>query len=45
MVVSGDGTIAYRRGWTELPAGQKVAEQWDAEVRATLDGLMSDPGA
>ena len=40
MVVSGDGVIAYRRGWTDLPAGAKVAEQWAREVRQALDGLV-----
>ncbi len=41
MVVDGDGKVVYRRGWTELPAGQSVAEQWDREVRAALDALAS----
>lgn len=40
MVVDGDGVIAYRRGWTDLPAGAKVAAFWDGEVRATLDELL-----
>ena len=37
MVVNGSGTVIYRRGWTELPAGQTVAQQWDSEVRGALD--------
>jgi thiol-disulfide isomerase/thioredoxin len=39
MVVGGDGVIAYRRGWTDLPAGSKVAELWNGQVRAALDKL------
>ncbi len=42
MVVDGKGMVAYRRGWTDLPAGAKVAQQWDGEVRATLDRLFSN---
>jgi cytochrome c biogenesis protein CcmG/thiol:disulfide interchange protein DsbE len=41
LVVGGDGLIAYRRGWTDLPAGKTVAAQWDEEVRAALDGLLN----
>ena len=44
MVVNGSGTVVYRRGWTELPAGQQVAEQWDAEVRAVLDAELAPAG-
>lgn len=44
MVVDGDGVVAYRRGWTDLPAGQTVAEQWDGEVRAALDRLLQPGG-
>ena len=40
MVVDGSGQVTYRRGWTELPAGQTVAQQWDGEVRAALDVLV-----
>jgi thiol-disulfide isomerase/thioredoxin len=40
MVVRGDGVIAYRRGWTDLPAGKTVAEQWAGEVRQVLDDLL-----
>jgi thiol-disulfide isomerase/thioredoxin len=42
MVVDGQGIVAYRRGWTDLPAGAKVARQWDDEVRATLDRLLGN---
>ncbi|MEM7692142.1 MAG: TlpA family protein disulfide reductase, partial [Pseudomonadota bacterium] len=37
MVVDGSGQIIYQRGWTDLPAGKKVAEQWNLEVRRALD--------
>ena len=37
MVVNGSGKVIYRRGWTELPPGQTVAQQWDSEVRGVLD--------
>lgn len=40
MVVDGDGKVTYRRGWTDLPAGSKVAAQWAEEVRGALDALL-----
>ncbi|MEQ9450153.1 MAG: TlpA disulfide reductase family protein [Pseudomonadales bacterium] len=40
MVVDGQGSVAYRRGWTDLPAGTKVAEQWENEVRTALDRVL-----
>ncbi len=40
FVVDGNGVVVYRRGWTDLPAGAKVAAQWDREVRAALDALL-----
>lgn len=40
FVVDGNGTIAYRRGWTDLPAGSKVALLWDSQVRAALDRIV-----
>jgi thiol-disulfide isomerase/thioredoxin len=40
MVVDGEGQVTYRRGWTDLPAGKSVAEQWDGEVRQALDMLV-----
>lgn len=40
LVVRGDGVIAYRRRSTNLPAGKKVSEQWDEEVRQVLDRLL-----
>ena len=41
MVVDGDGSVVYRRGWTDLPAGSKVAQQWDREVREALDQALN----
>ena len=41
MVVDGSGEVVYRRGWTDLPAGQTVASQWDGEVRAAIDSVLS----
>lgn len=40
MIVDGAGTVAYRRPWTDLPAGQTVAELWDGQVRTALDALV-----
>ena len=40
MVVDGQGQVTYRRGWTDLPPGKTVAEQWDGEVRGALDSLV-----
>ncbi len=40
MVVDGDGQVSWRRSWTELPAGQKVAELWSGQVREALDELL-----
>jgi thiol-disulfide isomerase/thioredoxin len=39
LIVDGKGTVAYRRPWTDLPAGRTVAELWDAQVRGALDAL------
>lgn len=41
FVVSSDGMIAFRRPWTELPAGQEVAELWDSQVRSALDAALN----
>ena len=43
MVVDGEGMITYRRGWTELPAGKKVAEFWASEVRLALNEILDSP--
>jgi thiol-disulfide isomerase/thioredoxin len=40
MLVGGDGVVAYRRPWTDLPAGRTVAELWDSQVRGALDELV-----
>lgn len=40
MIVDGKGTVAYRRPWTDLPAGRTVAELWDEQVRTALDALI-----
>jgi len=40
FIVDGKGTVAYRRPWTDLPAGKTVAELWDDQVRAALDTLV-----
>lgn len=40
LIVDGKGTVAYRRPWTDLPAGKTVAELWDGQVRAALDELV-----
>jgi thiol-disulfide isomerase/thioredoxin len=40
LIVDGAGRIAYRRPWTDLPAGRTVAELWDQQVRAALNALI-----
>jgi cytochrome c biogenesis protein CcmG/thiol:disulfide interchange protein DsbE len=40
MVIAPDGTVAYRRAWTELPAGERVASFWSRQVRRALDQLL-----
>lgn len=45
MVIAADGTVAYRRRSTSLPAGQKVSQMWAAEVRASLDKLLRSNAA
>jgi thiol-disulfide isomerase/thioredoxin len=41
IVVDGDGVVAYRRGDTRAPPGKTIAELWDAELRAALDGVLA----
>lgn len=41
MIVDGEGMVSYRRPWTDLPAGQTVAELWDGQVRTALDELVA----
>ena len=40
LIVNGDGTVAWQRDWTDLPAGSTVAELWDGQVREQLDRLV-----
>ena len=40
MIVGGDGVVAWRRAWTDLPAGRQVAELWAGQVREQLDTLL-----
>jgi thiol-disulfide isomerase/thioredoxin len=40
MVIAPDGTVAFRRAWTELPAGDRVASYWARQVRRALDQLL-----
>jgi thiol-disulfide isomerase/thioredoxin len=40
LIVDGNGKVAYRRPWTDLPAGATVAELWDGQVRTALDDLL-----
>lgn len=40
LIVNGDGTVAWQRDWTDLPAGRTVAELWDGQVREQLDRLL-----
>jgi thiol-disulfide isomerase/thioredoxin len=43
LIVDGKGMVAYRRPWTDLPAGRTVAELWDGQVRTALDALLKRP--
>jgi thiol-disulfide isomerase/thioredoxin len=40
FIVDGQGQVTYKRPWTDLPAGQTVAELWDHDVRAALDAVV-----
>ena len=40
FVVDGNGDIAFRRPWTDLPAGETVANLWDQQVREALEELL-----
>jgi thiol-disulfide isomerase/thioredoxin len=40
LIVDGKGQVAYKRPWTDLPAGQTVAELWDGQVRGALNALV-----
>lgn len=41
MLVDGEGTVAWRRAWTDLPAGETVASLWSIQVRLGLDSLLN----
>ena len=41
MIVDADGMVAWRRAWTELPAGDTVARFWSRQVRRGLDQLLN----
>jgi thiol-disulfide isomerase/thioredoxin len=41
MIVDSGGQVAYRRAWTELPAGDTVARFWSRQVRRGLDQLLN----
>lgn len=41
MIAHPDGTIAWQRAWTELPAGDTVARFWSRQVRRGLDELLN----
>lgn len=40
MIVGSEGLVAYRRAWTDLPAGDQVARLWSIQVRQGLDRLL-----
>jgi thiol-disulfide isomerase/thioredoxin len=40
LIVDGKGIVAWRRPWTDLPAGREVAEFWDEQVRTALNALL-----
>jgi len=40
LIVDGKGMVSYRRPWTDLPAGQTVAELWEGQVRDALNRLL-----
>jgi len=40
MIVDRDGSLAWKRASTDLPAGKTVAEFWEGQVREQLDLLL-----
>lgn len=42
FVVDGGGEIVFRREWTDLPAGQKIANLWAGQIRDALDATYRD---
>jgi thiol-disulfide isomerase/thioredoxin len=45
MIVDRDGVVAYRRAWTELPAGETIARLWSIQLRLNLDQLLASAPA
>ncbi|MDX1405459.1 MAG: TlpA disulfide reductase family protein [Woeseiaceae bacterium] len=45
MIVDGNGTLAWKRASTDLPAGKTVAELWEQQVREQLDLLLPESGS
>jgi thiol-disulfide isomerase/thioredoxin len=41
MIVDSDGVVAWRRAWTDLPAGAAIATAWATIVRQNLDQLLA----
>ncbi len=41
FIVDSDGMVSYRRAWTELPAGETVANLWSVQLRLGLDSLLN----
>lgn len=40
MVLNGDGSLAWKRASTDLPAGKKVSEYWADQIREQLNQLL-----
>jgi thiol-disulfide isomerase/thioredoxin len=40
IIIDSSGIVAYRRPWTDLPAGDTVARFWSRQVRRELDQLL-----
>lgn len=40
LIIDPDGTVAWRRKSTDLPAGKAVGEFWDQRVREQLDSML-----
>lgn len=40
LIIDPDGTVAWRRKSTDLPAGREVGEFWDTKVREQLDKML-----
>jgi len=40
LIIDGNGSVAWQRESTDLPAGKTVAELWDQQVREQLDRML-----